>query len=67
VLLIFDGGKSTKPTAAPLFSQLVIELHLRVEFKNLYNEKIEDKNMEQVNMAAITLSLVVSFFKFNYI
>jgi len=67
VLLIFDGGKSTEPTAAPLFSQLVIELHLRVEFKNLYNEKIEDKNMEQVNMAAITLSLVVSFFKFNYI
>jgi len=34
VLLIFDGGKSTEPTAAPLFSQLVIELHLRVEFKN---------------------------------
>ncbi|SVB93744.1 uncharacterized protein METZ01_LOCUS246598, partial [marine metagenome] len=33
VLLIFDGGKSAKPTAAPLFLQPVIELHLRVEFK----------------------------------
>ena len=42
-------------------------LHLLLESSNLYNEKIEDKNMEQVNMAAITLSLVVSFFKFNYI
>jgi len=33
VLLIFVGGKSTKPTAVPLFSQPIIELHLRVEFK----------------------------------
>jgi len=33
VLLIFDGGKSTKPTAAPHLPQPVIELHLRVEFK----------------------------------
>jgi hypothetical protein len=35
VLLIFDGGKSTKPTAAPHLPKLVIELHLRVEFKLL--------------------------------
>jgi len=33
VLLIFDGGKSTKLTAAPHLPKLVIELHLRVEFK----------------------------------
>jgi len=33
VLLIFDGGKSAKPTAAPLLSQPIFELHLRVEFK----------------------------------
>jgi hypothetical protein len=38
VLLIFDGGKSTKPTAAPHLPKLVIELHLRVEFK-LFDKK----------------------------
>jgi len=35
VLLIFVGEKSTKPTAVPLFSQPIIELHLRVEFKQV--------------------------------
>jgi hypothetical protein len=30
---LFDCEKSTKPTAAPLLSQPIFELHLRVEFK----------------------------------
>ena len=38
MLLIFDGGKSTKPTAAPHLPQPVIELHLRVEFKYYDNK-----------------------------
>jgi enoyl-[acyl-carrier protein] reductase II len=36
VLLIFDGGKSARPTAVPLFSRPVFDLHLRVEFKEGY-------------------------------
>jgi len=35
VHLLFDGEKSAKPTAAPLFLQPVFELHLRVEFKTI--------------------------------
>ncbi|SVC67731.1 uncharacterized protein METZ01_LOCUS320585, partial [marine metagenome] len=42
VLLIFDGGKSARPTATPLLSQPVIELHLRVEFKFLKKREIKE-------------------------
>ena len=36
--LLFSCEKNAKPTAAPLLSQPVIELHLRVEFKNYDRE-----------------------------
>jgi len=44
VHLIFVGEKSKKPTAAPLLSQTVFELHLRVEFKELLIEPPLDLN-----------------------
>jgi len=43
VILIFDGGKSAKPAAVPLFSKQLFELHLRVEFK-IQNTKENNVN-----------------------
>jgi len=40
VRLLFDGEKSAKPTAAPLLSQPVLELHLLVEFKTYFNRDV---------------------------
>ena len=48
MLLIFVGGKSAKPTAVPLFSQPIIELHLRVEFKNNYLSENKTKNIQLI-------------------
>ena len=49
MLLIFDGGKSAKPTAAPLFLQPVIELHLRVEFKTFIKlAEAQKENVEKL-------------------
>ena len=54
--LLFDCEKSAKPTAAPLISQPVIKLHLRVEFKFL-NKAITKK--EITNLANQFSNLVV--------
>ena len=47
--LLFDCEKSAKPTAAPLLSQPVIELHLRVEFKTFIKlAEAQKENVEKL-------------------
>ena len=47
--LLFSCEKNAKPTAAPLLSQAVFELHLRVEFKTFIKlAEAQKENVEKL-------------------